>query len=68
MKIKPIFFAIFFTFILIVCKPNQPKNSTQLNSTSSSNNIKIDEAQLLNNIKILASDSLEGRGFSKPGN
>ncbi len=68
MKIKPIFFAIFFTFILIGCKPNQPKNSTQLNSTSSSNNIKIDEAQLLNNIKILASDSLEGRGFSKPGN
>ena len=30
--------------------------------------IKIDEKMLLDNLKILASDSLEGRGFSKPGN
>ena len=68
MKTKALFFALFFTLFYIGCKSTEPKKANQLNSVSTSKNITIDEAQLLNNIKILASDSLEGRGFSKPGN
>lgn len=37
-------------------------------SSLSSNKIEIDEQVLLSNLKELASDSYEGRGFSKPGN
>ncbi len=68
MKIKTAFFTVFFTFLFIGCTSNESKKTNQLNNVSTADNIKIDEVQLLNNIKILASDSLEGRGFSKPGN
>jgi len=68
MKTKALLFALFFALLFIGCKSTKPKKANQLNSVSTSNNITINEVQLLNNIKILASDSLEGRGFSKPGN
>jgi len=47
---------LLFSFVIISC--NSPKE----------NSIYFDEQSLLENLKILASDSLEGRGFSKPGN
>ena len=68
MKIKSFFFAAFLTVFLIGCNSNEQKKANQLNSVSSSKKIKIDEAKLLNNLKTLASDAFEGRGFSKPGN
>ena len=37
-------------------------------SCNSQKTISIDKKELLENIKILSHDSLEGRGFSKPGN
>ncbi|WP_439127940.1 M20/M25/M40 family metallo-hydrolase [Polaribacter sp.] len=37
-------------------------------SCTNSKKISIDEKMLLESIQLLASDSLEGRGFSKPGN
>jgi hypothetical protein len=68
MKVKSFFFAAFLTVFLIGCNSNEQKKANQLNSVSSSKKIKIDEAKLLNNLKTLASDAFEGRGFSKPGN
>ena len=68
MKIKHICFALLFTILFIGCKSNEQTKKNQLNKVSTANTIKIDESKLLNNLKILASDSLEGRGFSKPGN
>ena len=69
MTTKNVFFLL-FTFIFISsCKTEKPKNANknQLNSPTR-NSIQINETSLINNIKILASDSLEGRGFTKPGN
>ena len=68
MKVKSFFFATFLTIFFIGCKSNEPKKPNQLNAVSSSKTIKIDEVKLLNNLKTLASDAFEGRGFSKPGN
>jgi len=56
MKINYSFLLFVSTLFILSC--NQPKEAL----------IKIDEKMLLDNLKILASDSLEGRGFSKPGN
>lgn len=69
MKTKFISTALFLALIIVGCKTNSPKNAkeNQLN-TPKSNSIKINEISLINNVKILASDSLEGRGFTKPGN
>jgi len=49
--------SIFCAMLFFSCE-NKPKDGS----------IKINESTLLSNLKILASDSLEGRGFSKPGN
>ncbi|NVK53234.1 MAG: M20/M25/M40 family metallo-hydrolase [Flavobacteriaceae bacterium] len=46
------------------CKDNKTSEKTKITT----NSIKIDNTRLLQNIEILASDSLEGRGFSKAGN
>jgi len=42
--------------------------SFYFNSCQTAEKVTIDEKALLENIKTLASDSFEGRGFSKPGN
>lgn len=54
---------------MVGCSTNNQKNIEEhpLNLLEK-NPIKINEVQLINNIKILASDSLEGRSFTKPGN
>lgn len=53
MKTKFLFLSL---FLLVIISCNSQKD------------FKIDEKSLLENIKILSHDSLEGRGFSKPGN
>ena len=69
MKLKYPFTLFLLTGLIIIgCQTNNPANSNQLNVPNSSNKTQIDENLLINTIKILASDSLEGRGFSKPGN
>lgn len=54
--------------IITSCNSNQSEKSNQLNSNKKESTIQIDEGRILRNIQILASDSLEGRGFTKPGN
>lgn len=49
-------FLFLFLFLAVIVSCNSQKDFT------------IDEKSLLENIKILSHDSLEGRGFSKPGN
>jgi hypothetical protein len=68
MNIKSFFIVLIVAFFLIGCEESKPKKSNQLNTPSASNTIDINKAQLLKNIQILASDSLEGRAFTKPGN
>ena len=68
MKFKSIIFTVLFAILLIGCKAEAPKNPKQLNTNTKASKIKIDETRLLNNLKTLASDAFEGRGFSKPGN
>jgi len=70
MKSNPCtFFIFFFSIILFIgCNSTNPKNPSQLNTPNEKGNYTIDKNQLLHNIKSLASDSLEGRGFGKPGN
>ncbi|MFK8060450.1 MAG: M20/M25/M40 family metallo-hydrolase [Polaribacter sp.] len=53
MKTKLLLFSL-FTFAIISCNTNKT--------------VSIDTKMLLESIKILSHDSLEGRGFSKPGN
>jgi len=65
MKIATLFFTI---FIITSCNSNQTEKSKNLNTTKKTSSIQIDESRMLRNIQILASDSLEGRGFTKPGN
>ncbi len=65
MRILTLLFAILF---ITSCKTNPPKNTPELNPVKKKANINIDEDRLIRNIQILASDSLEGRGFTKPGN
>jgi len=54
--------------IITSCNSNTSYKTNQLNLNKKVSTIKIDESRILRNIKILASDSLEGRGFTKPGN
>lgn len=68
MKSNALFTLSFLIAIFIGCDSTKNENSAQLNTPNTKGSIKIDRTQLLNNIKILASDSLEGRGFTKPGN
>ena len=65
MKITKLLLAL---LIITSCNSNQSEKSKNLNQTKKASTIKIDEGQILRNIQILASDSLEGRGFTKPGN
>lgn len=53
MKKTTYFIAVTFLLTIMACSPEKKS---------------FDEKALLNNLQILASDSLEGRGFSKPGN
>ena len=54
--------------IITSCNSNHTEKSKNLNQDKNASTIKIDEGRILRNIQILASDSLEGRGFTKPGN
>lgn len=62
-----VFFILTIT-ILYSCIENRKEASNILNIKKASSIISINSDQLIKNIKILASDSLEGRGFTKPGN
>ena len=63
MKIIKVLIA---ALIITACNSNQTKKSKENHSKVST--IKIDEKKLLKNVQILASDSLEGRGFTTVGN
>ena len=54
--------------IITACNSNQPKKTNNLNLIKKQSSITIDEGKIIQNIKILASDSLEGRGFTTEGN
>ena len=54
--------------IITACNSNQSKETKNLNLNKKTSTIQIDKNRTLRNLKILASDSLEGRGFTKPGN
>ena len=59
---------LLITLVTVSCNTTKTSETTLLNPTKRSTNLQIDKDRLLRNIKILASDSLEGRGFTKPGN
>jgi hypothetical protein len=65
MKITKLLLAL---LIITSCNSNQSEKSKNLNQNKKKSTIKIDEGRILRNLQILASDSLEGRGFTKPGN
>jgi len=54
MKFRILYTCVFFSFCFYSCQTAEK--------------VTIDKEALLENIKTLASDSFEGRGFSKPGN
>jgi len=68
MKLKSLFTTLVLALLIASCNSNKKENSSQLNTPNTSGDIKIDNIKLLGNIQILASDSLEGRGFARPGN
>jgi hypothetical protein len=65
MKIIKLLLAL---LIITACNSNQSKETKNLNLNKKTSTIQIDKSRTLRNVKILASDSLEGRGFTKPGN
>jgi hypothetical protein len=60
--------SLLVLFIITSCTFNQKKETNHLNLNKKASTIQIDTGRILRNIQILASDSLEGRGFTKPGN
>ena len=54
--------------IIASCTTNKSEKPNQLNLDQKVSTIQIDEVRILRNVQILASDSLEGRGFATEGN
>jgi hypothetical protein len=65
MKIAKFLLAL---LLITACNSNPSEKSKNLIPTKKAATIQIDEGRILRNIQILASDSLEGRGFAKAGN